>query len=129
MRPRYVQCRVGTIHGDLNDYNIIATTDGRDVASFIDFGDIVKSYIVNDIAVCAAYFMLKKEDPIGGVRVAALAAAGGAVRLTPRHRADASAERSDVRNCARLPLPPPAAVHGTTGCVNRGGGGRAAATA
>ena len=67
--PRYAGCRPGTIHGDLNDYNIIATDDGRDVGSFIDFGDIVRSYTVNDVAVCAAYFMLRKEDPLSGARV------------------------------------------------------------
>ena len=49
------------IHGDANDYNVLV--DGNRVVGLIDFGDIVYSYTVGDLAIAVAYVILGKEDP------------------------------------------------------------------
>ncbi|HEY3580630.1 MAG TPA: phosphotransferase [Pyrinomonadaceae bacterium] len=51
------------IHGDVNDYNVLV--DGDDVVGLIDFGDIVYSYTVGDLAIAIAYVVLGKDDPYG----------------------------------------------------------------
>jgi 4-aminobutyrate aminotransferase-like enzyme/Ser/Thr protein kinase RdoA (MazF antagonist) len=50
------------IHNDANDYNVLAR-DGR-VVSVLDFGDMVWSATVCNLAVALAYAMLDQEDPI-----------------------------------------------------------------
>jgi len=54
--------RHGVIHGDANDHNVLVR-HGR-VAGLIDFGDLVYSAIVCDLAIAIAYAMLAKPDPI-----------------------------------------------------------------
>lgn len=58
------------IHNDGNDYNILVNRpeakqndpfQGR-ISGIIDFGDMVYSYTVGDIAVALAYIMLDKQD-------------------------------------------------------------------
>lgn len=62
--------RTAVIYGDANDYNILTRPgDGGDlrgvtVAGFIDFGDLVESHLVCDLAVALAYAMLHKADPL-----------------------------------------------------------------
>ncbi|MBK8048475.1 MAG: phosphotransferase [Anaerolineales bacterium] len=65
--------RRGIIHGDANDYNLLAG-DGDDLASLhqsisgiLDFGDMVWSYRVGDLAIAAAYALLDKPDPLATV--------------------------------------------------------------
>ncbi len=57
------------IHGDLNDYNVlVAWDDGPDaglrVSGIVDFGDMVESYAVADLAIAVAYAILDAPDPI-----------------------------------------------------------------
>ena len=57
------------IHGDLNDYNVLVSGDlttaqGIAVAGIVDFGDMVYSYAVGDLAIAAAYMMLDADDPL-----------------------------------------------------------------
>jgi Ser/Thr protein kinase RdoA (MazF antagonist) len=49
------------IHGDANDYNVLV--EGKSVVGLIDFGDIVYSYTVGDLAIAVAYVVLGKSDP------------------------------------------------------------------
>ena len=55
------RCRARAIHGDLNDYNVLVGGDGdvesRDqrVTGIVDFGDMVHSYRVGDLAIAIAY--------------------------------------------------------------------------
>ncbi|MFW6124417.1 MAG: phosphotransferase [Acidobacteriota bacterium] len=55
------------IHNDGNDHNILVrykdqkSSSQKEVSGIIDFGDMVYSYTVGDIAVAAAYVMLGKE--------------------------------------------------------------------
>jgi 4-aminobutyrate aminotransferase-like enzyme/Ser/Thr protein kinase RdoA (MazF antagonist) len=74
--PLLPQLRSSVIHGDMNDFNVlISNTDGqpRTVIGLIDFGDMVHSYTVADLAIAIAYVVLNKPDPLA----AAAQVAGG----------------------------------------------------
>ena len=59
------------IHNDANDYNLIAGggddpyTKNQSIVGLIDFGDMIYSYTVGDLAVAIAYATLGKPDPLG----------------------------------------------------------------
>jgi Ser/Thr protein kinase RdoA (MazF antagonist) len=52
------------IHNDFNDYNIVVDADTARVTGVFDFGDMVLTHTINDIAICAAYCVLSKDDPL-----------------------------------------------------------------
>ncbi len=58
---------MSVIYNDANDHNVLVD-DGdpyeRRVASVIDFGDMLRAWTVNELAVAAAYAMLDKPDPL-----------------------------------------------------------------
>jgi Ser/Thr protein kinase RdoA (MazF antagonist) len=54
--------RSGTIHGDANDHNVLVR-EGR-VVGLIDFGDLVHTAIVCDLAIAMAYAMLDEPRPL-----------------------------------------------------------------
>jgi 4-aminobutyrate aminotransferase-like enzyme/Ser/Thr protein kinase RdoA (MazF antagonist) len=54
--------RTSVIHGDANDYNVLVR-HGR-VVGLIDFGDMVHSPTVGDLAIALAYAMLGTRDPL-----------------------------------------------------------------
>jgi Ser/Thr protein kinase RdoA (MazF antagonist) len=54
--------RHGLIHGDANDYNVLVR-DGR-VVGLLDFGDMVYSAVVCDLAIALAYALLDQPDPL-----------------------------------------------------------------
>ncbi|OYV66693.1 MAG: hypothetical protein B7Z72_10895, partial [Gemmatimonadetes bacterium 21-71-4] len=82
--PRLASLRRAVVHGDLNDYNVLVGgawgPEARDlrVTGIVDFGDMLESYAVADLAVTAAYALLDAADPLGVV--AALASAYHAER-------------------------------------------------
>ncbi|MFT7619219.1 MAG: 4-aminobutyrate aminotransferase-like enzyme/Ser/Thr protein kinase RdoA (MazF antagonist) [Planctomycetota bacterium] len=49
------------IHNDLNDYNVLVDGDQR-ITGLIDFGDMVHSYRICDLAHSLAYLILDRED-------------------------------------------------------------------
>jgi Ser/Thr protein kinase RdoA (MazF antagonist) len=65
------QCRVefdgalrrSVIHGDANDYNVLVDPERMVVTGLLDFGDMVYSYTVGDLAIAIAYAVLGKSDP------------------------------------------------------------------
>lgn len=59
-RPRQI------IHNDANDYNVLLAADGT-VSGIIDFGDIVRTWRVNEVAIACAYAMIGATDAIGSV--------------------------------------------------------------
>jgi Ser/Thr protein kinase RdoA (MazF antagonist) len=63
--------RRSVIHGDANDYNVLVDDDT--VVGIIDFGDMVHSWTVGNLAIALAYVVLGKDDP----RVAAAAVIDG----------------------------------------------------
>ncbi len=58
------------VHGDLNDHNVLVGGDadvesrGQSVTGIVDFGDMVHSYRVADLAIAIAYVMLDAPDPL-----------------------------------------------------------------
>jgi Ser/Thr protein kinase RdoA (MazF antagonist) len=55
------------IHNDANDYNVLVEPDGKwrnRVSGVIDFGDMVFSYTIGEVAIACAYAMLNKADPL-----------------------------------------------------------------
>jgi len=67
LAPRSQKLRRSIIHGDPNDYNVIIGPDDsglQRVLGLIDFGDMVYSYTIGDLAVAIAYAVLGKSDPI-----------------------------------------------------------------
>jgi Ser/Thr protein kinase RdoA (MazF antagonist) len=55
--------RKSVIHGDANDYNVLVDPQRSKVTGLIDFGDMVYSYTIGNLAVAIAYVVLEKEDP------------------------------------------------------------------
>jgi len=56
--------RRSVIHGDANDYNVLVDHDHQSVCGLIDFGDMVHSYTIADLAIAIAYVVLDKPDPL-----------------------------------------------------------------
>ncbi len=72
-QPHLSQLRRSVIHNDANNFNVIVS-DGDDfysrnqqVVGLIDFGDIVHSYTIGELAVAIAYAILEKDDPLAVV--------------------------------------------------------------
>jgi 4-aminobutyrate aminotransferase-like enzyme/Ser/Thr protein kinase RdoA (MazF antagonist) len=55
------------IHADANDRNVLLDAAGR-VSGLLDFGDMVESWRVTELAVAATYAALGSADPIEAVR-------------------------------------------------------------
>jgi hypothetical protein len=90
----WTSLRPGVIHGDANDHNVLAEPDR--MTGLLDFGDMVHSAVVCDLAVALAYAMLGERDP--------LAAAGAVIRGYHRRNPLSVAEQLalDVLVRARL---------------------------
>jgi 4-aminobutyrate aminotransferase-like enzyme/Ser/Thr protein kinase RdoA (MazF antagonist) len=59
------------IHNDANDENILFVPDSvgiHRVAGFLDFGDMLRSYTIGELAIACAYVILGKNDPLGVIR-------------------------------------------------------------
>jgi Ser/Thr protein kinase RdoA (MazF antagonist) len=82
-RIEWTELPHGVIHGDGNDHNIIVA-DGR-MAGLLDFGDMVYTATVCDLAIALAYVMLGEQEP--------LAAAAQITRAYQRRHPLADAEQ------------------------------------
>lgn len=60
--------RRSVIHGDANDYNVLVDPDRMRVVGLIDFGDMVYSYTVGNLAIAIAYVVLGKDDPVAAAK-------------------------------------------------------------
>jgi 4-aminobutyrate aminotransferase-like enzyme len=103
---RLSRLRRAAVHNDPNDYNVLVSEgelppEGgsharRTISGILDFGDMVHSYAVADLAIAIAYAILGKPDP--------LAAAASVVR---GYRELRSLDRDEIAvlfNLARLRL-------------------------
>jgi len=63
--PNIHELRKSTIHSDANDWNVL--TAKNEITGLIDFGDVVYSPTVNELAIAAAYMALDKEDPLDSI--------------------------------------------------------------
>ncbi|HEU4872890.1 MAG TPA: phosphotransferase [Pyrinomonadaceae bacterium] len=52
------------IHGDLNDYNVLVDPETMTVTGLIDFGDMVYSCTIGELAIAIAYVLLDKLNPM-----------------------------------------------------------------
>ncbi len=71
--PMLPSLRRSVIHGDANDYNILVDHARQRVTGILDFGDMVVSHTVNEVAIAMAYVVLSSSDPLAA---AAQVAAG-----------------------------------------------------
>jgi 4-aminobutyrate aminotransferase-like enzyme/Ser/Thr protein kinase RdoA (MazF antagonist) len=65
--PRLSELRKSVIHNDCNDHNIIVgplDQNNERAVGVIDFGDLVYTSTVNELAIGLAYVVLDKPDPI-----------------------------------------------------------------
>jgi 4-aminobutyrate aminotransferase-like enzyme/Ser/Thr protein kinase RdoA (MazF antagonist) len=60
--PLLPTLRKAVIHNDANDYNVLV--NGNTVTGIIDFGDMVESYLINNLAVACTYAMFRQFDPL-----------------------------------------------------------------
>lgn len=64
--PRLELLRRSVVHNDANDYNILIAEDGDRyrLSGLIDFGDLVHTITVAELAIASAYLMLAAEEPL-----------------------------------------------------------------
>lgn len=71
--PNLPNLRQSVIHSDANDYNVICTTPAgesslytknQSVAGIIDYGDVVYSYTICNLAIAITYAILDKKEPL-----------------------------------------------------------------
>jgi 4-aminobutyrate aminotransferase-like enzyme/Ser/Thr protein kinase RdoA (MazF antagonist) len=62
--PILSNLRRGVIYNDANDYNVLIDEAGQVVTGIFDFGDMVHSHIVNDVAITMAYVTFSAADPL-----------------------------------------------------------------
>ncbi|MBX2797392.1 MAG: aminotransferase class III-fold pyridoxal phosphate-dependent enzyme [Myxococcales bacterium] len=62
--PGLQRARRQVIHGDANDHNVIVHPTEPRVVGLIDFGDMVHSWLVGDVAIAAAYAVLDASEPL-----------------------------------------------------------------
>ena len=77
LAPLAPHLRTQVVHGDANDYNVLANHVGdtppggrhgdRRVVGIIDFGDAMRTWLATEPAVAGAYAMLSKRDPVGAL--------------------------------------------------------------
>ena len=66
--PRMDELRTSVIHNDANDNNVIVNNPHKNrerAFGILDFGDMVYSHTINELAIAIAYALLDKPDPIG----------------------------------------------------------------
>jgi len=60
VQPQLPDLRQQIIHNDVNEYNVLS--DGEQITGIIDFGDVIHSAMVCEIAIAAAYAMLGQDN-------------------------------------------------------------------
>lgn len=61
------QLRYGVIHGDANDYNVVVGRPAymaRTISGLLDFGDMMQTAIVSELAIAAAYAVMRHPQPV-----------------------------------------------------------------
>jgi len=79
--PKLPELKKGIIHNDANDFNILVDTVEDIVTGIIDFGDMVYTHIINELAIALAYTMMHKDDPVQAV----LSIVGSYHKIFPLH--------------------------------------------
>lgn len=67
VQPMLNRLRTQVIYNDLNPGNVLLNkTNPQAISGIIDFGDLVKSPLVIDLAIAAAYELSEGDDPLAG---------------------------------------------------------------
>ncbi|MBU2426169.1 MAG: aminotransferase class III-fold pyridoxal phosphate-dependent enzyme [Gammaproteobacteria bacterium] len=66
VRPVLSQLPQSVIHNDANDYNLLLQKAdlGWQITGLLDFGDMLYSHTINELAVACAYAILNQADPV-----------------------------------------------------------------
>jgi hydroxylysine kinase len=63
--PRLAALRRQVIHNDLNPHNVLVSEPSpQTITGIIDFGDLVKTVMIADVAIAAAYLVSDAENPL-----------------------------------------------------------------
>jgi 4-aminobutyrate aminotransferase-like enzyme/Ser/Thr protein kinase RdoA (MazF antagonist) len=64
--PKLPQLRKSICHNDINDYNILVSSDldNPKISGVIDFGDLIYTNTINELAIAIAYAAMHKTDPL-----------------------------------------------------------------
>lgn len=64
--PNLAKLPCSVIHNDANDHNLLVdnTSTPSKITGLIDFGDMVFSQTINELAITAAYAMMEQTDPL-----------------------------------------------------------------
>ena len=66
-QPRLASLRTQVIHNDINRGNVLVNKNKpQEITGIIDFGDMVKSPLIIDLAVASAYQLNEDSDPLAG---------------------------------------------------------------
>jgi len=85
VQPRLQGVRTQIVHCDLNTDNVLADPENHSrVSGVIDFGDMVHTQLVNDLAIAAAYHLSASDNPLA----ASLEIIGGYHAVTPLHSSE-----------------------------------------
>ncbi|PIF29778.1 hydroxylysine kinase /5-phosphonooxy-L-lysine phospho-lyase [Flavobacterium sp. 9] len=60
--PQIHRLRHAYVHNDANDYNVLVQENR--ISGLIDFGDMVYTALINNLAIACTYAMLDEEDPL-----------------------------------------------------------------
>jgi hydroxylysine kinase len=86
-QPLLPRMRAQVVHNDLNPHNVLVDPVAHDdIAGILDFGDMVHTALINDVAVGASYHMSGSGDPWDAV--AQFVAAYHAISPLERHEVD-----------------------------------------
>ncbi len=66
VKPRLRALRHQTVHNDFNPHNILTASDNDELAGVIDFGDMVRGPLIQDLATASAYQMPSEGHPLLG---------------------------------------------------------------
>ena len=64
VQPFVSTLRQSVVYNDANDHNILVDASGHHVTGLIDFGDMVHTYTVSELAIAGAYAILGQAAPI-----------------------------------------------------------------
>ena len=67
LQPKLDKLRLSLTHNDANDTNTIMKENGKKVLAFIDLGDVLTCYTINDLAVAAVYYLFKQKDVLSAL--------------------------------------------------------------
>lgn len=62
--PRLSAQRSQAVHNDLSIDNLLVATGGGSLAGILDFGDVIHTQLVNEVAIAASYQLSNSPDPV-----------------------------------------------------------------